>query len=290
MLHYYLNRIADLTLRQMLQHSFGRGKGTPDGSVPLPSPCVFTLSTGRSGTKSLAALASLAGNVLAFHEPLPKLYGLSFLCHGLPSDEPIEAIFREAFLTARRDRLHYACSFAKGYLETSPQATFLAPVIGRAVPGVKFIHVTRDPRDYIRSGIRRRWYVDHPMDRSRIAPPGGSEQGVRWPDLSPFEKIVWLWQETNTWIDRFLSGLPPEQCLRLKAEDIFAMDPTAIAAYFHFLQSPVPAPKRIRRVLAKRLNAQTSGDFPDYTQWPSAMRQYLVKHVAETADRFGYRL
>ena len=286
------NRISDLTFRQILQHltDCASRKVARDGFDPPPSPCVFTLSTGRTGTKSLAALAGLAKNILAFHEPLPKLYRLSFLYYSTPYEEKNAAIFREALLMARSDRFRYACSFKKGYLETSPQVTFLAPIILNAVTDVKFIHITRDPRDYVRSGMRRRWYVDHPMDNTRIAPPCGSDQGRAWPSFTPFEKIIWLWKETNTWIDRFLFELPPERVLRLRSEDVFVMNPTTIDRYFRFIDSRVPSAKRIKRVLSKHLNAQSSGDFPKYSQWSSEMRRYLTENIGYIAADFGYQL
>jgi hypothetical protein len=284
------NRISDLTLREILQHLTVSNirKVGKNRLVPPPAPCVFTLSTGRSGTKSLAALGNLAETIFAYHEPLPKLYGLAYLSHLTPHGKQNAAIFREAFLLARNDRFRYACSFGKGYLETSPQATFLAPVILKVVPNVKFIHITRDPRDYVRSGMRRRWYVDHPMDNTRIVPHRQSKQGQVWPNLSPFEKIIWLWEETNIWINRFLSELPQERVLRLRAEDVFAMNPASIESYFRFLNSGCPPPQKIRRVLSKRLNAQTAGDFPEYGQWSVEMRQYIREHIGSTAVGFGY--
>ena len=60
---------------------------------------------------------------------------------GTVNDE----IFTEAFLTARRERFRYALMFDKGYIETSPQVTFLAPVIRNVLPQARFIHIVRHP-------------------------------------------------------------------------------------------------------------------------------------------------
>ena len=292
MIRYYLHRYSDITFRQLARHFFGRpvNKNCKDYFNGSNRPCIFFLSAGRVGTKTIAALASLAENIIAFHEPNPKLYGLSNICYNTFDGNKNFELFNEAFLTARRDLFDYTHSFGKGYVETSPQVTFLAPIIHRAIPEAKFVHIIRDPKRFIRSGMRRRWYLDHPMDETRIKPSSNSKLKDEWQSWSSYRKIIWLWQETNLWIDRFMNTLGPEKRLFLHAEEIFEPQFNSIEKLYHFLNSSVPSKKKIKSILSKKINAQTSGDFPKFGDWTNDMYTELIENAGKTAEYFGYRI
>jgi len=290
MLGYYFNLIADLTFRQLL-HSIAARIRRFDGIKEfngVDRPCIFVLSTGRVGTKTLAALAGLSNHIVALHEPTPKLYGLSYLYyrHHLGNDN--DEIFAEAFLTARRERFNYALLFGRGYVETSPQVTFLGPPIRMAVPQAKFIHVVRHPSTFVRSGMRRGWYSSHPMDNTRLKPLSHSKDYKYWKQWENVEKISWLWKETNTWINRFMQSLPINQRLLLHSEKILLNDRDEIKKLFDFLHSPVPDEKKIKKILSKRINAQTTGYFKEITEWSDELHAKINSIAGESAQQFGY--
>lgn len=256
-------------------------------------PCIFTLSTGRAGTRTLAALLSLSNDTHSYHEPKPLLYGLSQLSYLYDNKSCSQSCFdfkKEAFLLARKSRLDCALSCRKGYVETSPQVTFIAPIIHSVIPEAKFVHVIRDPRNFVRSGMRRRWYVDHPMDDTRVKPPSNSKLNDEWQNWSPYRKIIWLWQETNLWIDKFIHTLDHEKFLFLHAEEIFEPQFDSIEKLYHFLNSSMPSKKKIRAILSKKMNAQTSGDFLKFGDWTHDMYTELIENAGKTAEYFGYRI
>lgn len=79
----YLQKLYDSTSRQVI-HYFQRKllkQIRKDSFNSLKTPCVFVLSTGRVGSKTLSALIGPAANVFAYHEPEPNLYGLSKLAY-----------------------------------------------------------------------------------------------------------------------------------------------------------------------------------------------------------------
>jgi hypothetical protein len=287
---FYFNRIADITFRQLLQHIAGRHLrlDVENGFNALDRPCIFVLSTGRVGTKTLAALAGLANRIVAFHEPTPILYGLSALYYCNEKNNVNDRIFAEAFLTARRERIRYALSFNKSYVETSPQLTFLAPAIRIAVPQARFIHVVREPKAFIRSGMRRGWYVSHPMDNTRLKPIIDSNSFKLWHQWKPFEKICWIWKETNLWIDQFLKSLPEEKKLFLHSEDIFNNKREVIKKLFDFLNAQTPSDKKIKKILSKKLNAQSSGDFQKSSAWNDEMHSAFHRIIGESAKKLNY--
>jgi len=228
--------------------------------------------------------------VNAYHEPLPNLYRFSKLSYWYAEDQMAQDIFSEGFLAMRSDLLHHALAHHKGYVETSPQATFLAPSIVQTIPQVKFIHLVRNPKDVVRSGMRRKWYDGHRLDKNRITPVPGSKLHERWLQYSPFQKNLWLWNETNRWILNFLTTVPPHSKILIHAEDIFAASPDALKRIFDFIHASLPSERKIRRVLGRRLNAQQSGVFPEFEQWDSNRRKILIEMCGDTANQLGYHI
>lgn len=253
-------------------------------------PCVFVLSTGRVGTQTLAALFDEAPNVIAHHEPQPELFGLSKLSYKHSDNKLMYEVLGEAFLTARRELLDYSLDCHKGYIETSPQGTFLAPVILETLSNVRFIHMVREPQSVITSGMRRKWYDGHPYDNTRIVPRPESPMSREWNTLDAFKKNVWLWTETNRWILEFLSRLPDTQKLLVHAEDVFSGDEHTMGKLFALMGASSPPKRKVLRVLGKKLNVQKRGAFPEPYTWSEAMRSDLRAIAGKTAKDLGYPL
>lgn len=256
-------------------------------------PCAFVLSTGRVGTATLAELFELDKNINAYHEPLPKLFGLSRICYdrraGLTMEPNLEAALVEAFLTSRRDLLDYSNNLSRGYVETSPHVTFTAPCILKVIPATRFFHVVRNPREVITSGLRRKWYAGQINDQWRITPRQGDPFEPLWEKLDQFEKILWLWAETNRWILDFSSTLAGDRCLLIHAEDLFAMKAETIHALYEHLGLSLPAERKIRRIVNKRLNSQKSGGFDTPQDWNRQIHADLAQFVTQVANSLGYK-
>lgn len=284
--------LLDLTLRQLfdkLRHDtrIEKARFRP-GNVP--GEAVFVLSTGRTGTKTLATLGGLDARVHAVHEPRPLLYALSKSAYANFHANTNLEIFKCAYWTARIDLIGKTSQHKQRYLETSPQSTFLGPVIADLIPEAKFIHLTRNPLSVIRSGMRRKWYSGHLMDSTRIEPLVGTPDYEAWQTWSAFEKNIWLWRETNQWIRHFLNGLPSERFQTLCAENIFDNHPETLCMFFEFLGVPTPAGKKIKKVLARSMNAQKTGTFPLPEKWSEKMLARARNLLGDSAHNLGYRL
>ena len=285
------SRLLDLPPRQTAQYLRYNLTGRSRlAAFDDEHPCVFVLSTGRAGTRTLAAFFGLADNVFAYHEPSPTLYALSRLGYELASDAGARELLRQAFLEARDPILSHSLRCGKGYIETSPQATFLGPVIADAIPGVRFIHLVRDPRDVARSAMRRNWYGGHANDKTRIVPLESSPVARQWASYSAFRKNVWLWQETNTWIARVCADLPPERVLLVHSEDFFQGKAETAAQLMNFVGAPRPRPGEVRTFVGKRLNAQQTGVFPEPSRWPEEMRRDVAEIAGPMARALGYEV
>lgn len=249
----------------------------------------FCLSTGRTGTTTLANILSISSKLIAFHEPKPYLYGMS--CALYQNSELSNTKFAEqAFLAVRAEKLKIAELAEKKYVETSPQVTFLAPIIASAIPRSKFVHIVRHPADVVRSGMRRKWYDGHSADNTRITPIKGTKDADMWDQWSTFEKNCWLWNETNKWIINFSNTIEDERFYLIKAEDIYSENQIELQGLYKFLSIPPISTKIIKKILFKKLNQQKTGDFPLYVSWTKDQKQVFRNLVGPTAEHFGYQL
>jgi len=246
--------------------------------------CLFVLSTGRTGTKTLSGLLDLSGEVDAFHEPRPQLLKerQSARWEVYKNQNKYRHIFirsRGAFLlrTKWRNRI---------YAETSPRLTYFAPVLADLLPNAKFLFVHRDPAGVIRSGMKRGWYVDHPADYARVRPVEGEPFFDRWEKMDPFGKICWYWHVYNEFALDFRQDVNPSRILTIQASSLF--NGTAVPTIFDFLDLRQPAEEDVDRVLGQKLNAQKEGTFPTADEWTPSMLETLQSIAGDTMKRLGY--
>jgi hypothetical protein len=252
-------------------------------------PCVFVLSTGRVGSMTLASLLNYSDNLIALHEPKPVLYSISKAAYQSQTSCD-ENIWNKVFMCLRDEQIDNSLRLGKGYVETSPQATFLAPIIAKAIQNVKFIHLIRNPADVIRSGLRRDWYSGHPADENRITPRADSKFHNQWHEMTLFQKNSWLWSETNRWILEFIMTLPPNRVHTLHSEDLYLGKLTTLEPLFDFCGSEIPTPRQIDKVLSRKLNIQNTGYYPLLKDWSSEDIKMLNDLTGDIAKKMGCRL
>ena len=245
-------------------------------------PC-FVLSTGRSGTLLLTKLLELSPQCAVAHSPRPELIRASKLAYEKVQSDP--EMLREIFKSAREEMLLDALVHDQTFIETNNRITFFAPIIREVFPNAVFIHLVRHPGDFVRSGIRRQWYSEqHDHDVGRIVPTQG-ELKEKWEKLSQIEKIGWLWNETNQFIENVREATPEKDFLFVKAEDLFT-DALVTQSIFSFLQISAPSLKTIQKNL-RPTNVQKKGDYPKYVDWPDRDKE-LLHTIAPLMKKYGY--
>lgn len=292
-----MNRYLDLLINtppRFYQHTLKyklAEKNEPENYNDI-KPCAFVLSTGRAGTETLARLLETDKHLIAVHEPLPKLFGLSKTCYDLSehfsADLKVNTALIEAFLTGRRDLLNSAVYTGRGYIETGPHVTFATPWILQAIPKTKFVHLLRAPKAMVTSGIRRNWYAGQINDQWRITPKPGTPFAKLWDEFNQEEKLLWLWAETNHWSRKFTETLDINQYLQVKSEDIFTGNETIIRELFKFLGLQIPIAGKIKRVLRKQINAQKTGSVNLQKNWKGEINANLFNFVSEVEFELGY--
>ena len=174
-------RIIDITIKDVKSYFLDERykiKKEIESFIELPetmfsnmSP-VFFVSTGRAGSELLVKLMneSKIGNV--YHEPRPRMFYSSKLVFEKNVEVQTKII---AYLSARYDLLKKSYLEEKRFVETNNRNTFFMRALGELFPKAKFIQLVRHPGDFVRSGIRREYYIRNENDDSRITPLADDE-------------------------------------------------------------------------------------------------------------------
>ncbi len=254
---------------------------TLHNEVHRQARCCFVLSTGRCGTLLLDNLFSRHPGVRSYHEPRPELIYHSryaYLNRQSRSDE-IKALVDGARYEVIRD----SYLLGKLYAETNNRITFFAFQLAELFPGARFIHLVRHPLRVIESGLKRSWYTGtHLHDEGRIQPRDAA--GLGWDTMNRVQKIAWLWNETNDFIEDFKEK-HPDRVLTVRAEDLFRQVETS-QDIFRFITLDPPAADRIRRLIAHPVNVQKNK--PRLRDRPEEMER--LSGLMPLASRYGYTL
>jgi len=244
--------------------------------------CCFVLSTGRCGTKLLTKLLGLSNKVICEHTPLPELVYFSKLAYEIGLEHKNE--FQLGIDMARYELIRDAFLGNQIYVETNNRITFFAPFLAKVFKKAKFIHLVRHPGDFVRSGIRRKWYSGNQShEAGRIVP----KNILGWNRMTKIEKIAWLWNETNQFIEEFKADIgDTNRVMFVKAEDLFSKTEMPLEI-FGFLKIEPPSKKKIINVINRPVNVQKKGEFPKYNEWNIEQKAQLRKY-AILSSKYGY--
>ena len=112
---------------------------------------IFIVSSGRTGTKAIAQhLSRCYPQVFAAHEPAPswrlRMGTTRSLCGNATRDDLREMLVRlRKGLVGRVER--------EIYVESNPFLSGFIEVLGEVFEGASVVHVVRDARTYVRSGV-----------------------------------------------------------------------------------------------------------------------------------------
>ena len=237
----------------------------------------------------MSALAELLSDVSSHHEPDPILIESSYLyfmrlCSAAPSE------FWRQLLGANRDEwIRQSVRSEKVYFETNNRMALLCDLLAEYYPKAKFIHLVRHPFDFVRSGMRRKYYAEHPWDFARIHPRPEDSASEGWDENSQLEKCAWLWEKTNSHINKVLETLPEERSLFVRSEDIFNNAGDTVRNVLSFISdSDTPEPKKVENILGMKLNQQTRGIVPTWKDWPAEEARTVRHYCEELMKEYGY--
>ena len=253
---------------------------------------VFFLSTGRTGTQLFTQLLNQCPGLRAFHTPKPELIQQGKVVYEAyrvaNSDQRLltDCLAGQLLLAARERYLYQSFLHQKTYVETNNRITFLAPAIRKIIPHTRFVFLYRHPGEFIRSGLRRRWYSGQtPHDIGRITNNVSTETEQRWNEWDSIQKIAWLWNETNRFAEDFLASVDPSAYLRV---NFSALTEGTIRSLLEFADGRL-SDKNIAQAVNQPVNKQQDGHYPPYEAWPEADKE-KVRKLCRLAPNYGYTL
>jgi len=253
----------------------------------IPEP-VFFLSTGRTGTAWFADLLSKDKQFMCFHNATPHLSLQNKFYYDIITDPEIniltkKEIGKQIFLAGREEYLVYSYKTQKRFLETNNEYIFLAEVIAEMLPNSKFVHLYRHPGEFVRSGIRRKWYCkEEDYGDKRIS----LKDKEIWNEYSNIQKVSWFWAEINNYIETLKENISPDRIYEFNFNEL---NKTSVEGMLNFIGANISS-KTITKKLPQKLNIQKSGNFETFENWTSKDKEELRQICGHLAEKYGYEL
>jgi len=263
---------------------------------------IFFLSTGRTGTKFFSLLMSKSKKVIVNHAPSQLFYFTQaeliqqgraayeiYMQKGF-DDENINKLVSQIFLAAREDFLYKSYLHKKVYIETNNRITFLAPGLKYLFPKAKFVHLYRHPGEFIRSGIRRKYYDPsnkNEHELGRLLPLKGTKYYNLWNSFDYIQRVAWLWNETNLFVEKFLETLDSTQYRQLNFNNLTVKK---VKNILEFLDINEIDEEAIEKAIKKPVNVQKRGSFPHYRDWSKEDKDKVREICGDLAKKYGYEL
>lgn len=251
---------------------------------------IFIISTGRTGTQFLARLFNSSPDISAHHEPIPDFLklGTSFARGELDEAKVGSTVRRGRRAIARKLRHKNIVT----YVESNNRLFSLIPILRREFINYKIVHVVRDGRDYVRSGMSRPWYSNddfylpnrwftHMLSPRRLRACDFPEDpyASKWHKMSIFEKICWRWQKKDGFIYEATNGY--NDAITVTFKKLFKTeDYRGLKRICDFTKLPYELHRTIfDRMKSNRINSTTTYALPKWTNWTKKQKT-TFDHIA----------
>lgn len=253
----------------------------------IPNPAFF-LSTGRCGTSWFAHYLAKDSRIKSVHAPLPDFGMENCMAYNLQKEDPnfknqnyFDAL-KAVFLVGREQFLRYSYKTNKRYFETNNHLTFFAPIIASILPQSQFVHIVRNPLEFIKSGLNRGWYNGH--DNSRQIVPYDLKFREEWLTYSRHVKIAWLWAETNRYIEAFKSQMGIDRIITFNFNQL---ETSNLMKLNDFLRLNISA-KTISKITSRKYNA--GKHFNENVIWNDEINAEIRRQCGALAKNYGYHI
>ncbi len=250
----------------------------------------FVVSTGRSGSRTVAEVLAQSPSCECRHEPFPQLIAEAprFLYGELAQGDLVRLLRETRSPTVD----------GKIYGESSNKLSLIIPALVEAFPGSQFLWLVRDGRDFVCSGLQRGWYEPGEETESAGDWQRWRLRGDRSGDIAPdawramdrFERVCWLWSFTNRLIEQELVRHGPEHYRVVTIERLGA----ALPDLCDFLGlEPVSfvvgrANRRVVRGVADEAVAGSTNlvdAVQTWTDWTAEQREIFTRWCGPLMDR-----
>lgn len=243
----------------------------------------------------LARILALHPEICAVHEPRPHLLVEAYASwEGRHAQERIRTRIRDK----REDLICQVQTNNLIYVESSHYASHIIADL-HSLFNARFVHLHRDGRDFVRSGLQRDWY-SHAGFRERTTAWMRRrllfDLGNSWTDhqlrpphyfKSRFERIAWLWSTINETILRAKSVLPDDTFFTLPVERLEA-DTLARLLDFVGVSRSGDLSRRMLDLARSRPNRSDRLDAPPSEYWGELQQRQFYDIAGATMTRLGY--
>lgn len=254
----------------------------------MPEKVIFVLSTGRTGTKTLAE--GLVGDeIKSPHQPpFSRLLTIAanYYLHGWLPWKGLEWLvvrLREPQIL-NADCRYYVQVFSLDYMP--------AKMFREKYPNVYIIHIVRDPRTFVRSYLNwmhsrfKSWAANkiilgwHPSSYFT-----GEMSWRAWQQMDEFQRVCWQWVYKNTLLERLFAE--DEHYLRIRFEDLFlTQDSHTLKEMLAFVG--IPYRERFEAMLEKSKNVSSKAHFPSWETWAPKRKRELMDICGGKMEDYGY--
>ncbi|GAB6099414.1 hypothetical protein JCM16358_12930 [Halanaerocella petrolearia] len=230
----------------------------------------FIVSTGRTGTKFFAHFLNDFSGVYGVHEPAPVFLRLAInyatgKVTGSYATKKIERNRRALCRKVKKMKVDK-------YVESNNRLfSLLGPLSETFGDDFKVVHIVRDGRDYVRSGMSRNWYTESDGSRLRAIYFPDDPYYDQWNQMSRFEKICWRWQKKDGFIYQSVKEM--DNAITVTFEDIFKDDNfKGIYRIADYIDLPkTETDKMIDKMMNRRVNSTKEYAIPKWTDWDQEM-------------------
>jgi hypothetical protein len=242
-----------------------------------PAP-LFILSTGRSGTTSIANMLSAVPGVVIVHERRPKLLeeAVAFRRGNLEHSALVD------LLRSSRDPASLGATLLAG--ESNQRLSFVLPALAEAFPTARYVLLQRDGREVVDSVHHRWWYhpreawIRHPSlhvwASTRFQGPDFGLPGSEWDRMTPFARCCWYWALVPRLVrsDAERLGL---RLLEIRLEDL-EQSRDALETFLELPPGSLEAPPRANATKSTRAS---------WRSWSASMRHDFERFGGAEMDR-----
>jgi hypothetical protein len=255
----------------------------------MPERIAFILSTGRTGTKTLAE-GLAGGDILSPHQPpLSRLLTIAsnYYLHGWLPERVLKWLVNRIRVPQifQSNCRYYIQVFSLDYLP--------AKIISQQYSNVYIVHIVRDPRAFVTSYLN--WM--HTRFKSLVAnklvlgwhPSGyftGEISWQAWRRMDEFQRVCWQWAYKNRKLEQLFEGTP--HYMRVRFEDLFLGKgrQAVLESVTSFMG--IPYQDRYEVVYQREKNRSRKAYFPPWQEWEPKRKKQLLDICGEPMARYGY--
>lgn len=231
----------------------------------------------RSGTTFLADFLNRnASDTIVQHEPNVNDYW--FYAKAIHSKE--EALKYTNNYRVAEIYFRMKDTEMKIYGEINPFLRRHCQAMRTAFPLANHFQVVRDPRDVLRSLMSRELFGPKDPMAKVVFPPLDDPFCEKWPSMTRFEKLCWLWAADNRFIRSHVNHV-------LQFEQLVSNFDYFDEKVLKFLNIEVK-PDAWQSEVGRVFNSTPRYTFPKFSEWNAIEKQQFERICAEEMQNYGY--